>query len=184
MVVGLLWPVSNCVVYVLFSKRLWLEKKAVGFSCMSVSGSPMPLKDGDSTGWREASQGEIVSRRKELAVRLQPMISDLLPVGRHHVARRLARRIIKKFGTDVAGGLVEDVDALGRVTATMWRLESDEKLPYGLEGYELYGTANSPTSTADQLAEGYSEADSAFSSCSDSDRDGFDDSEHDVTARA
>jgi len=184
MMVNLLWPVSNCVVYVLFSKRLWLEKKAVGFSCMSVSGSPMPLEDGDSTGWREASQGEIVSRRKELAVRLQPMISDLLPVGNGHVARRLARRIIKKFGTDVAGSFAEDVDALGRVTASLWRLESDEQLPHGLEGYELYGTANWPNGLSDQLAEGHSEADSAFSSCSDSDHDGFDDSEHDVTARA
>eukprot|EP00658_Telonema_sp_P-2_P007630 TRINITY_DN12846_c0_g1_i6.p1 TRINITY_DN12846_c0_g1~~TRINITY_DN12846_c0_g1_i6.p1 ORF type:complete len:182 (+),score=48.09 TRINITY_DN12846_c0_g1_i6:205-750(+) len=126
-VLNLLWPTANWVVFVVVSRRAGFrtgedQVKAVGFSCTeNISGQPLVLDDKDSADWRELCKNEIASRRQSLAAQLQPAVAELLPSGHHAMSRQFARRIVKNSGTLGASALLESRSQLEKVVAGMWR---------------------------------------------------------------
>eukprot|EP00656_Telonema_subtile_P034051 TRINITY_DN38183_c0_g1_i1.p1 TRINITY_DN38183_c0_g1~~TRINITY_DN38183_c0_g1_i1.p1 ORF type:complete len:451 (+),score=89.11 TRINITY_DN38183_c0_g1_i1:60-1412(+) len=124
MILNLLWPTANCVVFVVVSRQALRKegKKAVGFNDTEPdTGQPLALEDKDSATWRQASKTTIVSRRQSLSVQLQPAINDLLPVGHHAMARQFARKIVKRSGSIGASVLIGHPAQLRKVVIGLWR---------------------------------------------------------------
>ena len=165
MALNLAWPCVNFVVYVCFANKQ--ETATVGFNVAEgVTGEPLNLNDRDSAYWREFSQVQISDRKTRLAVVLQPLISNMLPLGSHGSARKFALKIVKRFGSTVAAGLVDDNARLCALTKVLWRQDcGSAPLPTELAEYTPLDISRHSMQQSDQS----SCSDSSFESCGSDD---------------